>query len=315
LQELSAQQLVLGKNEYVDVSFTDDVALIYTKAGKVTPAEDVYRLLFKKERTIVLVTSGNLEVRQEEGMQTLRALIKWLLIEEGWIPMHAACAAKGGRVICVTGGKASGKTSTLLNLLAKNGCDLVAIDKFLMRDAGPQVEICGLPGKGGIRVGSAITHPRMLNWLAEETAPFFPHISAEDVRRIAETTTPEQLRKRPEKIHLLATELTGLFGVSITPISPLGLILVPIFDLSVEESRLTPYDRERAIGMLRECYAGLLSKGEGFLLHLFDLSDAVLRERLAMLLGKHLPMVPMYELYQNHKTNEQSAELVAGLVG
>ena len=41
--------------------------------------------------------------------------------------------------------------------------------------------------------------------------------------------------------------------------------------------------------MMAECYAGLMSKGEGFLLHFFDLSDAVLTDRLEGLLSRHLP--------------------------
>jgi hypothetical protein len=47
----------------------------------VQPREDMFLLLFEKERKILLVTSGNPEVRREEGMQTLRAVNKWLLLE------------------------------------------------------------------------------------------------------------------------------------------------------------------------------------------------------------------------------------------
>jgi hypothetical protein len=314
LQSLASQQPTLGKNDYVEIPLTDAVALIHTKATKVTPEEDVYRLLFTRQRRIVLVTSGNPEVRREEGMQTLRALGKWLLLEKGWIPMHSACVAKGGRAICVAGEKASGKTSTLLNLLARGGCDLLAIDKFLIRESGSHLEVCGLPGKSGIRVGSAVVHPQVLDWLARARSPFFPHISAEEVQHIAATNTPEGLRNRSEKIHLLPAELAEMFGTQITPTAPLGLLLVPVFDLGVEEPRLVSVDPEPAIMMLAECYAGLLSKGEGFLLHFFDLSDDVLKERLAMLLSRHLPQVGTYELHQNHTTNEQAAALVGNLL-
>jgi hypothetical protein len=298
----------------VDVPFTDDVALIHSKATKVTPEEDVFQLLFKRQRRIVLVTSDNREVRREEAMQTLRALAKWLLLEQGWIPMHSACAAKDGRGICIAGGKASGKTSTLLNLLSRNGCDLLAIDKFLIRDAGSRLEICGIPGKSGIRVGSAIAQPKVLTWIAEQTTPFFPNIGADQVRHIAETNTPEQLRTRPEKIHLLPAELAELFQVSITPTAPLALVLVPVFDLEVRQARLVRADPEQSAGLLMESYAGLLSKGEGFLLHFFDLSDADLQARLASLLSTYRSDIEAYELHQNHTTNEHAAALVAGLL-
>jgi hypothetical protein len=316
LQEYASQQPkpTLGKNEYVDIPFTDDVALIQAKATKVTPEQDVFHLLFRAQRRIVLATSGNREVRREEAMQTLRALAKWLLLERGWIPMHSACVARDGRGICITGAKASGKTSTLLNLLARNSCDLLAIDKFLIRDAGSRMEICGLPGKSGIRVGSAIAQPKVLAWISEQATPFFPNIGADQVRQIAETNTPEQLRTRPEKIHLLPAELADLFTVSITPSAPLALVLVPVFDLDATEARLVRVEPEQSAELLMESYAGLLSKGEGFLLHFFDLSDAILKARLASLLSTYLPEIETYELHQNHTTNEHAAQLVAGLL-
>jgi hypothetical protein len=198
--------------------------------------------------------------------------------------------------------------------MARNGCDLVAVDKFLIRDGGSHLEVCGMPGKIGIRVGSAIAQPQVLHWLAEVTDPFFPHISPEEVQHVAATNTPEQLRTRPEKIHMTPAELATLFGVSITPTAPLGLLLIPVFDLEVEETRLVRAEPEQAIGMLMNCYAGLLGKGEGFLLHFFDLSDALLEERLATLLGKHLPRVGAYVVQQNHRTNERTADLVGGLL-
>lgn len=314
LQGFASQQPGLGKNEYAEIPLTDEVALVHTKATKVTPEEDVYLLLFRRKRTVVLATSGNLEVRREEGMQTVRALAKWLLVERGWIPMHSACVARDGRAICIAGEKASGKTSTLLNLLARDGCDLLAIDKFLIRDAGPNLEVCGLPGKAGIRVGSAIVQPQVLAWLSGAAESFFPRLSPEDVEHIASTNTPEQLRQRTEKIHLLPTELAGLFGASITPAAPLGVLLVPVFDLALHSPRLVPCEPERAMRTLAASYAGLLSKGEGFLLNFFDLSDAILKERLATLLASRAQQVEAYELHQNHRTNEEAATLVASVL-
>ena len=81
LQSLAPQQLAAARSDYVEIPFTDSVALIRRQAGKVQPREDMFLLLFEKERKILLVTSGNPEVRREEGMQTLRAVNKWLLLE------------------------------------------------------------------------------------------------------------------------------------------------------------------------------------------------------------------------------------------
>ena len=314
LQDLVPGESTVGKRDYAELPFTDSVALVRRVADKARPRDDVFLLLYAEDRTIVLVTSGNEETRREEGMQILRALTKWLLLEQGWIPMHSACAARDGRAICVAGGKGSGKTSTLLNLLARNGCDLVAVDKFLIRDGGSGLEVCGIPGKIGIRVGTALVQPRVLTWLAEATSPFFPNIGPEAVQHIAATSTPEQLRTGDEKIHLTPAELAALFGGSITPAAPLGLLLSPVFDPELEDTRLVRMDPEEAIRLLTGCYVGLLSKWEGFLLHFFDLSDALLEQRLAALLGRHLPEVASYEVRQNHRTNERTAELISGLL-
>jgi hypothetical protein len=314
LQELVPGESAVGKRDYAELPFTGSVALIRRTADKVRSGQDVFLLLFTEDRTIVLVTSGNVEVRQEEGMQILRALNKWLLLEQGWIPMHSACAAKNGRTICIAGGKGSGKTSTLLNLLARNGCDLLAVDKFLIREGDAGLEVCGIPGKIGIRVGTAIVQPRVLTWLDTATAPFFPNLTLDEVQQIAATNSPEQLRTRGEKIHLTPAELAALFGGAITTTAPLGLLLTPVFDLSLEDSRLVRTEPEKAIRLLTECYVSLSSKWEGFLQHFFDLSDAVLEQRLAALLRTHLPELACYEVHQNHLTNERTAELVAGLL-
>jgi hypothetical protein len=163
-------------------------------------------------------------------------------------------------------------------------------------------------------VGTAIVQPQVLAWLAEAEAPFFPNISLDEVQQIAATNTPEQLTTRDEKLHMTPAELAGLFQRSITPTAPLDLLLIPVFDLCLEDSRLRPADREEATGLLRESYVSLLSKGEGFLQHFFDLSDAVLEQRLAALLRDRLPGVAAYEVHQNHRTNERTAELIAGLL-
>jgi hypothetical protein len=303
-----------GRKDHTTVPVDDGVTLVRTRATKVSPQEDVFTLLFAEQRRVVLVTPGRPEVRREEAMQTLRALTKWLLLERGWVPMHSACVAHTGRAVCIAGGKASGKTSTLLNLLLRSGCDLVAIDKFLLRESGAHLEVCGLPGKAGVRIGTAAVLPPLLDWVASEEHPFFATPSADEVHRIAASNTPEQLRTRKEKILILPSELSHLLKTSITAIAPLHLLLVPVFDLELTEPRLVAGSVEHAASLLSECYVGLDAKGEDALLPLFDLSDVLLRQRLADMLERHLGDIEVYELHQNHATNEQAARLVSALL-
>src|SRR5215213_4030782 len=131
-----------------------------------------------------------------------------------------------------------------------------------MRDAGAHVEVCGTPGRIGIRVGSAIAQPQVMEWLARSADSFFPHLSAPDVRHIAASNTPEQLRTRKEKVHMIPAELAELFGRRITPTAPLGILLIPVFDPDSEAARLDPAEPEQAARMLADAYVSLHSKGE-----------------------------------------------------
>ena len=106
----------------------------------------------------------------------------------------------------------------------------------------------------------------------------------------------------------------AVFGTSITPTAPLGFLLIPVFDLGVDDARLVPAAAEQARRMMAECYAGLMSKGEGFLLHFFDLSDAVLRTAWKACSADICPAPGRASLHQNHTTNEQAARLVANVV-
>ena len=139
-------------------------------------------------------------------------------------------------------------------------------------------------------------------------------MGVDEVRRIAASNSPEQLTTRDEKIHLIPAELAALFGRSITPTAPLRYLLIPVFDVKATEARLAVAERQQAIEVLTTSYAHLLGKGEGFLRHLFDVDEALLEERLGQLLRTHVPNVTACVLHQGHRTNEQAAELVAGLL-
>src|SRR5207244_2381485 len=135
---------------------------------------------------------------------------------------------------------------------------------------------------------------------------------------MAATTDIEDLTRRKVKARLLTSELAALFAVPIEVMTPLTLFLVPIFDPRLQTSSLAPLVEEsQAVASLVSNYPSLARKGEGFLQvlqHFFATSDEILKERLTLLLTKFLPDLPVYELYQNHKTNTHSATLVAGLV-
>ncbi len=315
LQTYFPYSLPLGQEEYREIALNHQSLLIHRRpAGTPTP-EDVYYYLFKPGRKILIVSTGTPQVRRTQGLQTVRALMRMLLIERGGLPFHAACCTKNGQGICIVGDKFAGKTSTLINLLANNSFHVVSTDKLLLYDAGSHVLARGLPCIAAIRHGTLLCHPTLLHWLEKTTDSFFPHISLESVYETAATTSAEELTRGKEKTRLLTSELAALFGASIEVMTPLKLFLVPIFDPSLQVSSLVPLREERhAVATLVSNYPSLARKGEGFLQHFFDTSDEILKERLTSLLTKFLPDIPIYELYQNRNTNNHSAALVADVV-
>jgi hypothetical protein len=315
LQTCSSHIPSTSREEYRDITLNPRSILIHKRSKAASAPEEVYYYLFKPERKLLIVSSGNPQVRRAQALETVRALMKMLLIEKGWLPFHAACCTKNGQGICIVGDKLAGKTSTLINLLAKNGFHIVAIDKCLFYDAGTQLLACGLPGKVGIRPGTLLCHPPLLHWLEKNSDSFFPHMSVEQIYKIAATTSAEEISTRKEKIQLLPSELAALFGVSIEARTALNLFLIPIFEPRLRTSSLAPLGEEsHSVALLMESYLSLSRKGEHFLQHFFNINDALLKERLASLLTRFLPDIPIYELYQNGNTNNHSAMLIADVV-
>lgn len=315
LQIYTSHILSTSKEEYREIALNPQSILIHKRSKAAPIPEDIYYYLFKPERKLLIVSSGNPQIRCTQGLETIRALMKMLLIERGWLPFHAACCTKNGQGICIVGDKLVDKTSTLINLLAKKGFHIVAVDKCLLYDAGTQVLVCGLPGKVGIRPGTLLCHPPLLHWLEKNSGSFFPHISVEQVYKISAITSVEEFAAGKEKIHLLPSELAALFGVSIEAITALKLFLTPIFDPRLRASSFAPLGEERyRVELLMSNYLSLSRKGES-LWHFFNISDEILKERLSLLLTKFLPDIPIYELYQSGNTNNHSAKLVVSALG
>src|SRR3712207_5804268 len=63
LQDLAPGRSVPGKHGYAETILADSVAVVRKTADKVSPPETVHLMLFGHDRTVLLVTSGNVEVR------------------------------------------------------------------------------------------------------------------------------------------------------------------------------------------------------------------------------------------------------------
>jgi hypothetical protein len=262
----------------------------------------------------VLVAPGALEDRQAPVKRSLRNMMKLLLIEKGWLPFHSAACMWNDTGICILGGKYAGKTSTLVNLLARPGARLVTNDNLFLRDGGTFLEGCGFPNKAGLRIGALAAYPRLVDWIERATDSFYPQIDAATFRDIVATTPVDELGRRSEKMVLLSTELAEQFDVPIEHVAGIELFLVVQFDPSLEQSRLTPVtDPQQIAHYLGANFRSLSKEQQSFLQDFFDFDGDTVHAAFDALLEKFASRVTVVELRQNANTNEHSAELVEKL--
>jgi hypothetical protein len=271
-------------------------------------------VLSKSGRNVLVSCPGALKDRQKTVKRSLRNMMKLLFMENGWLPFHSAACIWNDTGICILGGKFAGKTSTLVNLLARPGARLVTNDNLFLRDGGTFLEGCGFPNKAGLRIGALAAYPRLVDWIERTTDSFYPQIDAETFRDIVATTPVDELGSRSEKIVLLSTELAEGFDVPIEHVAAIELFLVVQFDPSLEQSRLTPVtDPQQISQYLAANFRSLSKEKQDFLQDFFDFDANTVQAAFDALLEKFASRVAVVELHQNANTNEQSAELVEKL--
>ena len=269
-------------------------------------------VLSQPGRKVLVASPGALKDRQKTVKRSLRNLMKLLLMEKGWLPFHSAACLWNDTGICILGGKFAGKTSTLVNLLARPGARFVSNDTLFLRDGGTFLEGCGFPNKAGLRIGALAAYPRLVDWIEKTTDSFYPQIDAETFHDIVATTPADELGSRSEKIVLLSTELAEQFGIPIEHVTPIELFLVVQFDPSLEQSHLAPVtDPQQIKDLLADTFRSLSKEKQDFLQRFFDFDDDRLQAAFDALLDKFGSRVAVHALSQNANTNEHSAELVA----
>ncbi|MBO0779458.1 MAG: hypothetical protein J2P37_11585 [Ktedonobacteraceae bacterium] len=261
--------------------------------------------LLPQERKLLLV-SQNQEVCHEQSLRAVRSMMRWLLIERGWLPFQSACCSKNGQAICLTG---SGRVmQVLLNLLARSACDLVSNDRLLLYDKGNEVLVCGLPGSFDLRMETLRSFPQVLQWLESAPSTFFPRASATSIRQLVEERgSPAESAVSAESVPLLASELTALFGVAIEPLAQLKFFL-RVDSSEQPEAMLHPLP-EAHTGLLEQ-YPRLADQSESYMSHFFTVDDEMLQERLDSLLTRHAAHVPVYALHLNGHVDEASTALI-----
>jgi hypothetical protein len=302
--------------DYVELQLQAQASLIYQReVDKKNRVDETCYIVAQAERRVLIASPGTVNARRATVKRTIRNMMKLLLIERGWLPVHASACVKNGVGICLLGGKFAGKTSTLLNLLSLPDTDLVSNDTLFIRDAGNYLEGCGFPNKAGIRIGTLLANPSLLSWIEKTTETFYPQIDIETIREILMVTPPAELSNRPEKIILLPTELVKLLQISIEQITPIQHFIVVQFDPTLDSSQLVPIDKEQIISHLAPHFRSLSTGKQHFLHMLFSFDETVLRMKFISLLTKYTSEISMQILAQNAGTNAHSQALVDTLVG
>jgi hypothetical protein len=277
-------------------------------------AEENCFVLSKSGRNVLVSSPGALTDRHKTVKRSLRNMMKLLFMEKGWLPFHSAACIWNDTGICILGGKFAGKTSTLVNLLARPGARLVTNDNLFLRDGGTFLEGCGFPNKAGLRIGALAAYPRLVDWIETTTESFYPQIDAETFRDIVATTPVDELGSRSEKIVLLSTELAEGFDVPIEHVAAIEVFLVVQFDPTLERSRLAPVTDPQQISQhLAASFRSLGAEKQDFLQDFFDFDGNSVQAAFDALLEKFASRVAVVELHQNAHTNEHSAELVEKL--
>ncbi len=300
-------------DDEIEYDVDDQNRLVYScKAERKTG--DVVESCFvlsRPGRRVLVACPGAPEDRRDTVKRSLRNTMKLLFMEKGWIPFHSAACVWNDTGICILGSKFAGKTSTLVNLLARPGAKLVTNDNLFLRDAGSRLEGCGFPNKAGLRIGALAAYPRLMEWVETTTDSFYRQIDVQSVRDILATTPADELGSRPERIVLLSTELAEQFDVPIEHVADIRLFLVVHFDPSLERSRLVPLtDRQQIRDALEPSFRSLRKEKQDFLQGFFELDDRAVQDTFEAMLDKFASRVSVMELHQGPGTNEHSAELV-----
>lgn len=302
---------ISSNKDYTELPLDDTHSLIFdSEIRKMRRQEKICYILDRPQRVTLISYTGEKMNRRALSQRVIRNLIRLQLLEQGWVPLHGAALEKDGVGLCLIGGKFSGKTSTLINLLSYPDAKLVANTKFFIHDTGNGLEVCGLPHKAGIRVGTLLAHPLLQHWIDKPRKSIYEQLTVEELREIAATTTLEELKDRPEKISLMPLEMVELFKIDIVHTTKLQAFISVSFDHTLENAHLEPLEEEQALLTTAEHFRLPSFERQSFLRSFFTFTDEMVFEKLVELLTKYLPSIAVQELTQNAYTNAQSEALI-----
>ena len=195
-----------------------------------------------RRRMLMLARCGS-TARNILVMRTIRSWHHYMLLEDGFVPLHAAaCELGDGEAALIIGEKFAGKTTTLLQLVEGLGCAFVSNDVVYLRADEGALTVTSLPQKVSIRARSARTCRRLQRGLFLLGDTVYSLAPMRRVLRRPELPGDDD----PVRAYLTPNEFTGVMGVSSRLTSRVRLILSPSYDEGVERATLQRLHGEEA---------------------------------------------------------------------
>lgn len=253
--------------------------------------------------------------QSQQMLRSVRHLLRWQAYARGDLLLHGGLVTAQGVGIAFTGGKRSGKTSSILSSLLHAKADFVSNDDVALTESDDG----GLVGYGSPRTVNIRTDSLLA---LAETAPAMRELLRDCAHptngyrgrhRTLETLTTDSGTELPGSLWVRCAELARATGCSLSPRGTLDAVVLPRFDGSTQEPRIRPLTREEAGSALQEHIEWQGTKYDPFLAAWFPDTDSGRRQRLVERL---VAEVPFLELTQNmHGLGAATDLVVAAALG
>ncbi|MBI4656532.1 MAG: hypothetical protein HY746_07290 [Elusimicrobia bacterium] len=292
-------------------TFKIDANLDFICCKNELPSKDefTYYFLDKQKKCVLIIVSLNYIEAKYIPMRVIRALISLLLANKGWFYFHSACLVYKGFGIGIIGNKLAGKTTCIMNLMYKNGYNLLSNDKIALEKKDGVVNAQGFPIAIGVRIGT-IRLFSILRQTTQNTEYFNPDTTIKKYRHL----THFQLKDIDKKIFFLPKEIVSVFNVSIVPTAPIRLLLIPQYDNTLHKPKLIKLSQQKTKAILQNQYLPNICPEQNFIEKFIGLDKRKLKVKYNTFIENAQHTIPCYKLIHNESTNKESACLVQNLI-
>lgn len=188
-------------------------------------------LLFDKKNKEFIIGTNQNETYFETAKNCFKIIRKILEVElsKNYIYLHSGFIIHNSYGIGLIGEKFTGKTTTILNMLMHLNPRFVSNDKVYLKIEKEDVEIFSLPYTVGVRKGTLIRYPKLLQKINEynERNVLVDFIQDDE----------KNVDKSNSKIYISPKELNELFSVDIISSGSLNLFVEPYYNPNISFPR------------------------------------------------------------------------------